>query len=64
MRVATAFTPPIRITPEVSADELEEMAADAGVYIEFPGNRAGWARLKLPDGRRFKAWLNAPGAEA
>ena len=36
------------------------MAATAGRYIEFPGNRAGWAFLSLPDGRRYKAWLNAP----
>ena len=50
----------IHITPEVSPDELEEMAATAGRYIEFPGNRAGWAFLNLPDGRRYKAWLNAP----
>lgn len=51
----------LRITPEVSPDLLEEMAADAGRYIEFPGNREGWAFLTLADGSRFKAWLNAPG---
>lgn len=50
----------LRITPEVSPAELEEIAANAGVDIDLPGNRAGWAFTTLADGRRYKAWLSAP----
>lgn len=52
------------ITPELSPAEFDEVVSLSGATIDLPGNRAGWAYVTVPDGRRYKTWVSAPGVTA
>lgn len=54
----------IPITPELSPAEFDEVVSLSGATIDLPGNRAGWAYVSVPGGRRYKTWVSAPEVTA
>jgi len=54
----------LRITPELSPAEFDEVVCNSGASVELPAGRAGWAFVSVPGGGRYKTWVPAPGVES